>query len=127
MEECRSRAQRVLDSLGPQARSGTRQAMKLLTALGAALRYDRTSGTEIEAAWTNVLAIAKHLDDADYQLRAISGLRTIRLTDGNLREVLALARRFKEVAAKATDPRDVSVGDRMMGFAMHLVGGRHSA
>jgi predicted ATPase/DNA-binding winged helix-turn-helix (wHTH) protein len=122
MEECRSRAQRALDSLGPQARSGTRQAMKLLTALGAALRYDKTSGTEIETAWTNVLAIAEHLDDADYQLRAISGLRTIRLTDGNLREVLALARRFKEVAARATDRRDVLVGDRMIGFALYLLG-----
>src|SRR5262249_51684626 len=122
MEECRSRAQRALDSLGPQARSGTRQAMKLLTALGAALRYDRTSGTEIETAWTNVLAIAEHLDDADYQLRAISGLRTIRLTDGNLREVLALARRSKEVAARATDPRDVLVGERMIGFALYLLG-----
>src|SRR5262249_39444604 len=122
MEECRSRARRALHSLGPQARTGTRQAMKLLTALAAALRYDTGSGAEIEAAWTNALAIAEHLDDADYQLRAISGLRTIRLTDGNLREVLALARRFKEVAARATDPRDVLVGDRMIGFALHLLG-----
>jgi len=101
--------------------------MKLWTALAAALRYDKGSAAQIEAAWTNALEIAEHLDDADYQLRAISGLRTIRLPDGNLREVLALARRFKEVAAKATDPRDVLVGDRMIGFALHLLGDQAGA
>ena len=122
MEECCSRAQRALDSLEPHARAGSRQALKLLTALGGALRYDTGSAAEIEAVWTTALAIAEQLDDADYQLRAISGLRTIRLTDGNLREVLALAQRFKEVAARATDPRDVLVGDRMIGFALHLLG-----
>ena len=122
MEECCSRAQRALDSLEPHARAGSRQALKLLTALGGALRYDTGSAAEIEAVWTTALAIAEQLDDADYQLRAISGLRTIRLTDGNLREVLALAQRFKEVAASATDPRDVLVGDRMIGFALHLLG-----
>ena len=122
MEECCSRAQRALDSLEPHARAGSRQALKLLTALGGALRYDTGSAAEIEAVWTTALAIAEQLDDADYQLRAISGLRTIRLTDGNLREVLALAQRFKEVAARATEPRDVLVGDRMIGFALHLLG-----
>src|SRR5262249_11698299 len=108
--------------IGEHARSGTHQAMNLLTALGAALRYDKTSGTEIETAWTTALAIAEMLDDADYHVRAISGLRTIRLTEGTLREVLALARRFKEVAARATDRRDVLVGDRMIGFALYLLG-----
>src|SRR5262249_10771943 len=122
MEECRSRAQRALATLRPDARSSTREAMKLLTATAAALRYDRSSSTEIEAVWTKVQAIAEQLDDADHQLRAISGLRIARLSDGNLREVLALARKFKEAAARATDRRDVLLGDRMIGFALHLLG-----
>jgi hypothetical protein len=106
--------------------------MKLLAALGASLRYDRStmlaftadgaSKIDLEAVWTEALVIAKQLDDADYQLRAISGLRVVHLSDGNLREVLALARKFKEVAARATDPRDPLAGDRMIGYALHLLG-----
>jgi predicted ATPase/DNA-binding winged helix-turn-helix (wHTH) protein len=122
MEECRSRAQAALSS--PATRPGTREAMKLLTALASALRYDRNPGPVIETAWANALAIACDLGDADYQLRAISGLRTLRLTDGNLRDVLALARRFKEVAANATDPTDLSVGDRMIGLRCIYSGSR---
>jgi hypothetical protein len=96
--------------------------MKLLAALGASLRYDRSASVDIEAIWTEALAIAEQLDDPDYQLRAISGLRTVHLSDGNLNQVLALSRRFKEVAARATDSRDPLVGDRMIGYALHLLG-----
>jgi len=56
------------------ARQFVPAAMKLLTALGGALRYDKGPGPEIEAAFTDGLAIAEQLDDTDYQLRALSGL-----------------------------------------------------
>jgi len=87
-----------------------------------ALTADGASKIDLEAVWTEALAIAEQLDDADYQLRAISGLRVVHLSNGNLREVLALARKFKEVAARATDPRDPLAGDRMIGYALHLLG-----
>jgi predicted ATPase/DNA-binding winged helix-turn-helix (wHTH) protein len=122
MEECRSRAQRALATLGPVARPATRQTMTLLAAMAAALRYDKGSGSGTEAAWTEALAIAEHLDDADYQLRSLSGLRTVRLSEGNLREAFNLARRFKDVAPRTADPKDLVVGDRMIGFALHLLG-----
>jgi hypothetical protein len=61
MEECRSRARRALASVGPLTRPGTGQAMKLLSALGAALRYDKHPGPEIEAAWTDALAMQNSL------------------------------------------------------------------
>jgi predicted ATPase len=122
MEECRSRARRALASLGQPRWPGTRETMKLLAALGAATRYDRSASVDIAAIWTDALAIAEQLSDADYQLRAISGLRIVHLSDGNLNEVLALSRRFKEVAASATDSRDPLVGDRMIGYALHLLG-----
>jgi predicted ATPase/DNA-binding winged helix-turn-helix (wHTH) protein len=127
MDECRSRTQTALSSLSAAARTDTREAMKLLSALAAALRYDRDPGPDIETAWTDALAIADQLGDADYQLRAISGLRTLRLTKGTLREVLDLARRFKEVAARASDPSDLFVGDRVIGYALHLLGQQNDA
>jgi predicted ATPase len=52
MAECRSRAQRALASLEPAARPDSRQAMKLLAALGAALRYGRDPDSEMEETWT---------------------------------------------------------------------------
>jgi predicted ATPase/DNA-binding winged helix-turn-helix (wHTH) protein len=121
MAECRSRAQRALVSLEPIAQPDL-QAMKLLAALGAALRYGRDPDSEMEDTWTRVLAIAEQLDDVDYQLRALSGIRNVRLSDGRLRDSLVLARRFKDVAAKASDPRDVLVGDRMIGYGLHFLG-----
>src|SRR5262249_36541864 len=122
MEECRSRAEHALASLAPPARANSREAMKLLAALGAALRYDKDPDSEMEKTWADALAIAEQLDDADYQLRALSGLRNVRISDGNLRATLALARRFKDVAARATDPLDVLVGDRMIVYALHFLG-----
>jgi len=122
MEECRNRAQRALAGLDQTALQSSREAMKLLAAVGAALRYDRDPDSEMERTWTQVLAIAEHLDDVDYQLRALSGLRNVRLSDGNLRATLSLARKFKDVAAVATDPRDSLVGERMIGYALHFLG-----
>jgi len=122
MEECRSRTQRALDSLQPLASPGTREAMQLFAALGAALRYDKDAGSRIEEIWTKALAIAEHVDDTDYQMRCLSGLRNVRLSEGNVRETLSLARRFKDVAARTADPTNLLIGDRMIGDALHFLG-----
>jgi predicted ATPase len=125
--ECRSRAQQALISLGPLARLGNRQAMTLLAALGASLRFDKDPSPEIEAAWTETLAIAEHLNDTDYQLRALWGLWVVRLSAGNFREALVIARRFKDVAARTTDPMDLIIGDRIVGMTLHFVGDQTEA
>jgi predicted ATPase/DNA-binding winged helix-turn-helix (wHTH) protein len=127
MEECRSRTRRALASLRPLARTGTREAMKLLSALGSALRYGKDTGTEIEATWTDALAMAEHQNDTDYQLCALCGLWSVRVAHGNFREALTLARRFKEVSADATDRRDHLVGDRMVAYALHFLGDQRAA
>jgi predicted ATPase len=122
LEECRSRAQQALANLGPLARRRTRHAMKLLTALGLSLRFDK-----IEAAWTEMLAIAEHLNDIDYQLRALWALWVFRLSAGNFPEALAMGQRFKDVAATAADPADSLIGDRMIGTAYHFLGDQAAA
>jgi len=122
MDELRARTQRALNSLRPAERSSSREAMQLLAALGAALRYGKDPEHKIEATWSSALSIAQELGDADYQLRALSGLRNVRLSDGNLRATLSIARTFKEVAARAADPTDIVVGDRMISYALHFMG-----
>lgn len=127
MDECRSRSRRALIGHGPLARPSERDTMKLLSALGAALRYDKDPMHEIETAWTEALAMAEGVSNVDYQLRAISGLRNVRLSEGNLRAALNLARKFKDVASQSTDPTDVFVGDRMIGYGLHFLGDQDGA
>src|SRR5262249_29550489 len=109
---------RALDNAG----TGTPEAMKLFMALGAALRFERAPDAEIEAIWTNALAIAEHLDDSDNQLRALCGLWILRVGAAKFREALMLAKKFKEVAATSIDRKDTAVSDRMIGFALHFLG-----
>jgi predicted ATPase/DNA-binding winged helix-turn-helix (wHTH) protein len=127
MGECRSRVRRALAGPHAEARHNARDSMKLLSALGAALRYDKDPTHEIESAWTEALAIAEEAADVDYQLRAISGLRNVRLSEENLRAALNLARKFKDVASQSEDPTDVFVGDRMIGYGLHFLGQQSSA
>src|SRR5262249_34319745 len=118
MQECRRGARRALDNAG----TGTPEAMKLFMALGAALRFERAPDAEIEAVWTNALAIAEHLDDSDNQLRALCRLWILRVGAAKFREALMLAKKFKEVAATSIDRKDTAVSDRMIGFALHFLG-----
>ena len=122
MDESRRLTQRALDRLEPFARQNSSEAMKLLAALGAALRYEKDGGSQIEQTWFSALAIAENLGDIDYQMRCLSGLRNVRLSEGNLRDALLLARRFKKAAEQSTDPEDLLVGDRMIGYALHFLG-----
>jgi predicted ATPase len=122
MEECCSRVERALNCRGSAARPSTRSDMQLFTALGAAMRYAERPEADITAALSNALEIAEKLDDADYQLRALWGLWIFRLSDGKFRDALALARRFKKAASKASDPADALVADRMIGLVLHFLG-----
>jgi hypothetical protein len=127
MEECRRRARRALAGPGPLAPPSARDTMKLLTALAAAPRYDRNPTHEIESAWTEALTIAEEAADVDHQLRAISGLRDMRLSEGNFAAALNLTRKFKGVASQSADPTDLFVGDRMIGYGLHFLGQQSDA
>jgi len=71
--------------------------------------------------------IAERLDDTDYQLRALWGLWLASTNNGEHRVALALAERFRGIAAKSTEPADLSVGDRMIGFSLQLLGDQLNA
>src|SRR5260370_9946157 len=101
--------------------------MQLVSALGAALMLTRGSGTDPTAAWTNALALAERLGDADYRLRALWGLFIDRLTCGEYQAALAFAERFRRHAAATADPADPLIGDRMIGSALHVLGNQIDA
>jgi len=78
--------------------------MQLYAALGASLIQIKGHVPETGAAWTNALECAERLDDAEYQLRALWGLWSYRLSRGEHRAAQTLAQRFSSLAANTADP-----------------------
>jgi hypothetical protein len=96
--------------------------MQLHSALGAALFLAKGSSPEMVATWTATLEIAEVLDDTDYCLRALWGLYVDCFTSGRYRAALALAERFRTIAAKTTDPADGPIGDCLVGAVLVALG-----
>ena len=117
--ECRERVSRAL-STAPDFRNDV-QEMELQAALAWSLMQTRGSVGETRAAWTSVLEIAERRNEVDYRLRAMWGLWAGLLNNSELRAALTLAERFVELAI-AAKPADGPVGDRMVGYILHLIG-----
>jgi hypothetical protein len=80
--------------------------MKLYAALGLSLMQTKGPASA-GAAWTKALELAGSLDDVEYQLRALWGLRMCCLGSGAYRTALTLAQRFCSLAANQPDPVDL--------------------
>jgi predicted ATPase/DNA-binding winged helix-turn-helix (wHTH) protein len=127
MEECRRRVEQALERAGSETDRRSRDHMKLYSALGASLLQTMGTATKMKAAWSHVLEIAESVGDIDYSLRALRGLATACTMGGDARSALAFARRFRDSAAKSTDPFDVLIGERMLAVALHFQGDQVSA
>jgi predicted ATPase/DNA-binding winged helix-turn-helix (wHTH) protein len=128
MEDCRRRIERALGGIGSQASPDERRQMQLLSALGSVLiLMGAGTGPERTAAFTNALAIAERLDDADYRLRALWGLFMDRLTRGDYQAALIFAERFRGHAITSVDTADLLIGDRMIGSVLHVLGNQIDA
>jgi predicted ATPase len=127
MDEWRRRVECALSSLPPGVCGGTRREMQLYAALATAVSYTRGPSLESCAAWTDALAIAERLDDAEYRLRALCGLWAYRILNAECRAALALAQRVSNLHSGQTDPTDLLVGERMLGTTLHFLGDQSSA
>src|SRR5262249_23731155 len=81
---------------------------------------------ETRDTWTTLLALSRDHNDPDHQLRALWGLWAARISEGALRTALALAEEFSSLAQQ-TSELDRSVGDRMLGHSLHLLGEQAAA
>jgi hypothetical protein len=123
LDECRGRVERALSAFAPGANRDARQEMKLYSAQGGALMYTRTvTDPEVGAAWTKALEIAERLDDIEYHLQALWGVRSFQMRSGQHRITCELAQRFCSLAAKRPNLKDRLIGERMMGESEYLVG-----
>jgi predicted ATPase len=120
LEECRSRVGQALTAIERGAGRDARPEMKLNAALGSALIY-ATDG-EISAAWTKTIDLAERLDDAEYQLRSLSGLWLHHSVAGRHRVALALAQRFCSLTTNNPDGKDWLVGEHMIGVSYFYMG-----
>lgn len=127
MEECRIRVECALASLRLGASADTRREMQLHAALGAALFHTRGPGPEVCAAWTDALAIAERLGDAEYRLRALWGLWVYRIINAECRAALALGQRFCGLSADHADASVPLVGERMLGTSLFFLGDHSNA
>jgi predicted ATPase/DNA-binding winged helix-turn-helix (wHTH) protein len=98
------------------------QEMRLHAARAWSLMQTKGLGSETLAAWSRVLETSERQENRDYQLRALWGLWSGLLNKGEFRDALALARQFSELAASAGDRLGIQVGDRMVGYILHLLG-----
>jgi predicted ATPase/DNA-binding winged helix-turn-helix (wHTH) protein len=118
--ECAERIDRALAA--PAASRSAESEMRLYAARAWSLMQTKGAVPETRTAWAHVLAMSEQLGNVDYQLRALWGLWSGLLNGGEFRAALALAERFSELARRHADTTDSLVGDRMVGYILHLLG-----
>jgi tetratricopeptide (TPR) repeat protein len=120
ISECAERIDRALSA--PEASRGSERDIRLHATRAWTLMQTKGSVPETQAAWARVLYLAEQQGDVDYQLRALWGLWAGLLNRCELRDALKTAERFSELAASHSDVQDRLVGDRMIGYLLHLMG-----
>src|SRR6516162_5686086 len=126
LNECRVRVERALSSAEPTCPRDARLQMKLNAALGLSLM--QLEGPRLaDALWIKALGLAERVDDTEYQLRALWGLWSCRLSAGDYDTTVPLAQRFRDRAVRSADPADRLIGDRMMAILLHHRGDQAQA
>jgi predicted ATPase/DNA-binding winged helix-turn-helix (wHTH) protein len=120
--ECRERVEAALASVAAGAYKEPRAEMQLHTALGGLLIYTQGPGPEVYAALESALKIAESLGDHDYRLRALWGLWTARINNGEYKTALDIAERIQALASREKHPLDLAVADRGLGYSWHFLG-----
>jgi predicted ATPase/DNA-binding winged helix-turn-helix (wHTH) protein len=127
LDECRGRVEQALSHVARGSNRDTHYQMQLEAALGLSLFHTKGPVRETGAAWTHALAIADRLEDTEYQLRALWGLWSHRMSSGEYRAALGFAERFRGLAAKRPDPAARLIADRMIGSMRLYMGDQTNA
>jgi len=127
LDECRRRVEQALSHvIAGSARDAYRE-MQLEAALGLSLFHTKGPVRETAAAWTRALAIADRREDSEYQLRALWGLWSHRMSSGEYRAASGFAERFRGLTARQHDPAARLIADRMIGSMRLYMGDQTNA
>jgi predicted ATPase len=127
LDECGGRVEQALSHVARGSNRDTHYQMQLEAALGLSLFHTKGPVRETGAAWTRALAIADRLEDTEYQLRALWGLWSHRMSSGEYRAALGFAERFRGLTAKRPDPAARLIADRMIGSMRLYMGDQTNA
>jgi predicted ATPase/DNA-binding winged helix-turn-helix (wHTH) protein len=127
VDECREWVSRALSRDVLASSRDLRAEMRLLTARSESLGLTIGLVPETCVSWSRAHELATSLDNAEYQLRALSELAEIRINTGELRQALDLGRQLCELAARRGEAGDLLAGERIAGQVLHLMGNHAEA
>ncbi len=127
MAEYRTLAECALACLGTLPEPQLQLEMQLWTALGHAWWHADSAGPRMADAFRRGLSIADRIGAVPFQMRALWGLWSERLVEGDYPGGVALVGRFQELAAAAGDANSASIGDRMASLSAHFNGDQRAA
>jgi predicted ATPase len=120
LEEYKGRLERAIQFLSRMSKPDLHQTMKLNAALGIAILNTNGSISHMGQAFSKALGIAEDVGDLSFQMKALWGLFVERCMVGDYAIGATMARRFAAVAERLSLP--TSVGDRLLGLALHHCG-----
>jgi predicted ATPase/DNA-binding winged helix-turn-helix (wHTH) protein len=127
VDECLKNVLHALALIEAAPAQDDRKRMKLYAALGWP-QMDHFSGAlGGAAAWRMTLALARTLEDLDFQSRSLWALWADRINSARPREALEFAREFHAVTLRSDEPADQWIGERMLGAALHFIGDQNAA
>ncbi|HQS45631.1 MAG: hypothetical protein B7Y12_00610 [Rhizobiales bacterium 24-66-13] len=122
VEECLLRVRTAIGALEETSEQHKRWRMQLSAALGWPQMRGIAGVPTGSAAWRATLAIAEEIGDVDFQARALWALWVDRTNNAEPRAALDLADRYCALTAGLGDIADESIGWRMRGRSLHLLG-----
>lgn len=127
MAEYRVLAERALAGLSSLREPQLQLEMQLWTALGHAWWHADSAAPRMAEAFRHGLAIADRIGAVPFQMRALWGLWSERLVEGDYPGGVPLVARFRELAAAAGDTNSANLGDRMGALSAHFNGDQTAA
>jgi predicted ATPase/DNA-binding winged helix-turn-helix (wHTH) protein len=127
MEECRERVEQALAIVGSGANQDEYLRMQLLAAYAVSLMMVGGDIREAGKAWEEAIKLAEAHGQIKHRLRMLWGLWGHLGQCGELRAALARAEQFFALAADASDPAAMLIGDLVIGIAQHFLGNQTDA
>jgi predicted ATPase/DNA-binding winged helix-turn-helix (wHTH) protein len=127
LSECYNRLSQALPAVTGGDDAAMRRRLALLSPMANAALFVFGVGKEVESAGSQAIAIAEALDDVDWLLRVYWGLwyRTLNVVPA--RRAAEVVERFRAAAARSSDAMDRLVGERLVGFNLHIMGDQEGA
>jgi predicted ATPase len=119
--ECQLWSERAIALLGSQ-HADSRREMEIQATLPFALMYTEGNNRRVSLAFSRALGAAVRQQDADCELRLLSGLFRYSYWTNDINNAIDLAARSRNVALKTLNNDDLALAESLLGTASHLTG-----